>query len=286
MNNCCRSYYIDLGYKDVREGMYDMFKFDNYNIPLFSYPWGDEYNVIFICHYGLYNLYLFNIFRDEKFRDKFFDVVHWLERYGVEADEGLLFYLNFPLKTFKISSPWISAMGQGRAASVLTRAFELSNDRTYLKMAHRAIKPYFTKIEDGGVQSSFKDGSPTLEEYPSNPPSIVLNGFIIALFGFFDVIKTDPKKNEIEFYDKLILSLKNNINKFDCGFWSKYMLFKKPPIASIDYHKYHILLLWKMYELTGEKIFFDYSLKWDKNLHNPFNVFLRHSTRAFQKLFY
>lgn len=283
MNNL-RSYYIDIGFKDVREKMYLSFEYDKEGIPLYKYPHGKEYNITFICHYALYNLYLFQTYNRTEAKDKFINIAQWLKKIAFPKNDSFYFYYKFPIKKFNLTSPWISAMAQGRVISVFTRAFEMTNDKEYLLYAHKTVNTFSIPFSKGGVLNYYPDGSCGLEEYPSNPPSLVLNGFIIALFGLLDIIITDPKEKNIILYDKLILSLERNLQFYDTGYWSNYYLFNKPALASVDYHKYHILLLWKLFEITGKKIFWNYSLKWEKYLNNPFNRFYRNFHRVFQKL--
>ena len=50
-----REYYIDLGFKDVRTGMYNAFDFDEDGIPRSRYyPSGLYYDIVSICHFALY----------------------------------------------------------------------------------------------------------------------------------------------------------------------------------------------------------------------------------------
>ncbi|MGC9365582.1 MAG: D-glucuronyl C5-epimerase family protein [bacterium] len=278
-------YFIDLGFKDVREGMYELFRFDEYGIPLYHYSWGDCYNPVFICHWGLYNLYLFKTQQQQIHLDNFIKAVKWLEISGVQDERGLCYEFKFPLTKYKIDFPWISAMGQGRAVSVLTRAYQLTQDKLYLDMAHQALQPFFIDASQGGVQSEIVKGYIWLEEYPCSPPSHVLNGFIISLMGLYDILVVDPRVKLKKLYDQLIQSLVHNLPRYDCGYWSYYNLYKYRDLANVDYHKYHILLLWKMYELTENKIFWEYSLKWERYLNKPINRALRHTTRIRQRLF-
>jgi len=251
MNNA-RSYFIDIGFKDVREKMYLSFEFDKEGIPLYKYPHGKEYNITFICHYAIYNLYLYQTYKKNDSKEKFLNISQWLKKIAVEKNNSFNFHYNFPIEKFNLKPPWISAMAQGRVISVFTRAFELTNNDEYLYYAHKAANPFFIPFSEGGVLNYYPDGSFGLEEYPSNPPSFVLNGFIIALFGLLDIIITDPIEKEITLYEKLILSLEKNLTLYDTGYWSNYYLFDRPALASVDYHKYHILLLWKLYEMLSQ----------------------------------
>ena len=73
--------------------------------------------------------------------------------------------------------PFGSAMVQGEAIALLVRGYLLTQDEKYLECAEKALQPYETQVEDGGVLRYFM-GMPFYEEYPTPTPSLVLNGFI------------------------------------------------------------------------------------------------------------
>lgn len=283
MANLATPYHLDLGFKDVREGMYENFVFDSENIPMYRYPWGIEYNVIFICHYALYNLQIYPFKKNQKYLDEFIRISSWLLKKGKYDKKGLIFEFDFPLSHLNLKPPWISAMAQGRASSVFTRAYEITGEKKYLEASLEAIKPFFYTVNQGGVRSQFPDGSAALEEYTSTPKSLVLNGMIVSLLGLIDVCELVEDRQFHKLKNELILSLEKNIDLYDTGFWTYYSLFKHKPIANIDYHRYHVLLTWKLYELTGKKIFLEKSLKWDRYLNSPFKILFRHASRFAQK---
>lgn len=75
-------------------------------------------------------------------------------------------------------------MGLGHGISVLARAYYHSGgDMRYLRTALEALRPFRTPSKDGGVLAYFLGQYPWYEEYPTTPPSFVLNGFIYSLLG-------------------------------------------------------------------------------------------------------
>ncbi len=268
-----REYFIDLGLKDVRKGMYSNFVYDKDGVPKYRYKFGDFYNITFICHYALYHLSLFNKFRRYNDIEVFMKMSRWIISHGYETEDCFVFYYDFPLDG--IHPPWISALGQGRILSVLARAFEYSKDDRYLKVAQKTLNPFETSVKDGGVKTQYPDGSLAFEEYPSDKTNIVLNGFITSLFGIFDLaeIGEDSKANIL--FDKAIESLEKNIHLYDLGYWSAYDISRPLKIASHSYHYYHIIQLWILYEITGKEIFKYYSSKWDSCKNSTFVKGLR-----------
>ena len=88
--------------------------------------------------------------------------------------------------------------------SVLTRAFKNSGDQKYLKAAIKALKPFKGYTHQGGLKARFLDKYDWFEEYPTNPNSFVLNGFMYALLGLYDLWQT------IEEYSTTVINDENN----------------------------------------------------------------------------
>src|SRR5699024_12308151 len=97
---------------------------------------------------------------------------------------------------------------QGQIISVLTRAYQLTNNPLYKKISLKAIIPFEKKIELGGVVSHLGNDI-FFEEYPTNNPKNVLNGYLFSMIGiivFFSIIKMTDKDNELvkEFSDYVL----------------------------------------------------------------------------------
>lgn len=84
-------------------------------------------------------------------------------------------------------------MGQGHAISVLARAYHSSYEPQYLKAGLQGLRPFHTPSETGGVLAKFFGKAVWYEEYPTQPSSFVLNGFIYSLIGLYDLITLAPK---------------------------------------------------------------------------------------------
>lgn len=89
-----------------------------------------------------------------------------------------------------LTAPWSSAMAQGLAMSLLTRLYHTSSEATYLVHARAACLPLEIDIGEGGLRADFF-GYQFFEEYPTNPPSFTLNGFMFTLLGLFDLSHYD-----------------------------------------------------------------------------------------------
>lgn len=85
-----------------------------------------------------------------------------------------------------LAPPWSSAMAQGQGMSLLVRTWRMTGNRRYLTAARRAVKPLAIDVARGGLKRRLA-GGPFFEEYPTTPPSHVLNGFMFTIIGLWDV---------------------------------------------------------------------------------------------------
>lgn len=113
---------------------------------------------------------------------------------------------------------------------------------------------------------------PRYEEYPTSPPSFVLNGFIYALLGLYDlrVIAGPTQGAEAKIlYDQGMDSLKKMLPLFDTGTGSIYdlrhfTLGVTPNIARWDYHATHVNQLLLLAGLEKESIFASTAHRWEE----------------------
>ncbi|UYV82032.1 GLCE [Cordylochernes scorpioides] len=152
---------------------------------------------------------------------------------------------------------WYSAMAQGQAISLLTRAFTHTGEPAYLKSALSALHLFSVPSSEHGVRAVFMDKYPWFEEYPTTPASFVLNGFIFALFGLYDLSALCEHQGTLcgetqasQLFQEGLVSLKHMLLLFDTGSGTVYdlrhlQLGTPPNRARWDYHSTHInQLLW------------------------------------------
>ena len=170
------------------------------------------------------------------------------ERTG-HVQGGLVHHEPFP-HTFHVSPPWLSAMAQGEAASLLVRLHRETGDETLAEAACRALVPLDVAVAAGGVRAEL-DGGPFFEEYPTTPSSYVLNGGIFALWGCHDVAASLGDSLAMRLWREGVEVLAAEIGRWDTGFWSRYDLYPHPVpnIASSSYHVLHLSQLRAMRRL-------------------------------------
>uniref|UniRef100_A0AAR5PNU2 heparosan-N-sulfate-glucuronate 5-epimerase n=1 Tax=Dendroctonus ponderosae TaxID=77166 RepID=A0AAR5PNU2_DENPD len=204
---------------------------------------------------------------------QFYDAAEWFVRYQ-DADTG---GWAIPVKRtlapgFLVLEPgWYSAMGQGHALSVLARAFYHSGgDQRYLNAALNGLKPFRVASADGGVLATFLNKFHWYEEYPTQPSSFVLNGFIYSILGLYDLMTIAPvdQAQEAEFlYNEGMATLKSMLPFFDMGSVTSYDLRHvtlgiAPNLARWDYHATHINQLLLLATIDDDPLFKATAQRW------------------------
>ncbi|KAM8974691.1 D-glucuronyl C5-epimerase isoform 2-T2 [Pelodytes ibericus] len=201
----------------------------------------------------------------------FFSASDWLVR-NQDAKGGWPIMVTRKLgEGFKALEPgWYSAMAQGQAISTLVRAYLLTKEQQYLNSALKATTPFKLPSEKHGVKAVFMNKYDWYEEYPTTPSSFVLNGFIYALLGLYDLKETAGEKQGKEaslLFDKGMESLRAMLPLYDTGSGSIYdlrhfMLGTAPNLARWDYHTTHINQLQLLASVDTSPIFKDFVRRW------------------------
>jgi heparosan-N-sulfate-glucuronate 5-epimerase len=264
-------YYLDFSskyfYKD---------KFDANGIPLFSLKkQKDLYHPIVVCQYalGVYEFLFRSDFKDEILRKIFLNQAEWLTNNYIQIQNYPAWLINLDVDQYNLKSPWISAMAQGEAISVLTRAFNLTGDKKYLTIAEMSLNLFEIPVSKGGIVNYFR-GCPVYEEYPVKDKTVaVLNGFIFSLFGLYDLFLTSKNNKAEKLFLQGVNSLKELLKYYDMGYWSQYHLYDFPKFfaASLTYHYLAFEQLNALYVLTGEEVLRKYYYIWSDYSNKNFN---------------
>lgn len=214
---------------------------------------------ITVALYGLYQYQLFEETGDEKYLNSALVCGDYLLSKSSMEDGQSLWRHNFPLKFLGISPGWICGLTQALGAGLF---FYLKKHKKSFKGLDRmAIEPLFHHLNEGGLANSIGDYH-FLEEYPSNPPSATLNGFMYILL-VLELLGKNGDKNSLNAYEFYFDNLKDNLHLYDARFWSFYDLWKMKRLASKEYHYLHIGLLERLYKITGEEKINDYRKQWE-----------------------
>ena len=258
-------YYLDFSSKAEYPG-----KFDLHGIPLYSHFGSPHfYHPIVICQYafGLFEEFYRSEMKDTFIKDKFLNQADWLVENSIEwKSDGRIWQLSYNIPEYNLKTPWLSALAQGEAISVLTRANHITSDNKYLNIAEKALLPFTASVRDGGLVNEF-EGNIIFEEYPSPTRTVgVLNGFIFSLFGLYDLVLSTQSPKAQSLFRKGINSLVNLLKYYDIQYWTRYYLFDFPNkySSSFTYHRIVTEQIKALYLITGIEIFETYYIRWNK----------------------
>jgi hypothetical protein len=170
-----------------------------------------------------------------------------------------------PCRDRNLECPWMSAMTQGEAISLLLRVHAAFGGDAYLETAHAAFEPFLRVVEDGGVAGRDADGEVFFEEVPHPAPySHVLNGHIYALWGVFDLARYTGLESAAALYREAAASLDRTVERFDVGYWSRYDIYPRglANVASPFYHALHVSLLEALAVTSGNPRFAALAERW------------------------
>lgn len=237
---------VYLEFAELEVGNWSTVSWDDAGIPMVSSHYGGPYYFpTTIAHHGLSAFSRYQLHGDE------LDVAIQMADWFVANQDGSGGW-PFPFthdyysgRTTPLEEGWYSAIAQGMAMSLLTRVYEATGEPAYLDTAKQALEPMITPVPDG-VLTEYH-GYDFYEEYPTNPPSLVLNGFQYALLGLYDLGQHDSAA--MEAYDTGIETLRAMLPLWDLGDRTAYDLTHHfvenahPNVARWSYHSIHTQLL-------------------------------------------
>lgn len=201
-------------------------------------------------------------------------VSEWLEQ---TADQRGLLPYRFPMPhTYPLEAPWYSSLAQGEAASLLVRAAQIFDRVQLYDLADRIVEPLLQTETEGSLVALTAEG-PVLQEYPTNPPAHVLNGWITSLFGLYDIARaprgaTTTVRRAANAFETGTATLATMLHLYRTPLgWSRYDLYPHPiaNTASVAYHRLHVAQLRALHSLAQLEIFASTADEWERSLRNP-----------------
>jgi len=201
--------------------------------------------------------------------EMFLNAAKWLLKF--QDDQGA-WPVNVTRKIIpQVVSPpgWKSAMASGQAISLLCRVYSYTNRPEYFKAAVRALKLFDIPVSKNGFVSTVLGNLPMYEEYPSDPSLHVLNGFIFALIGLYDLSSLEQGNKEARhLFDVGIKTLLRILPMYDNGRGTFYDLRHvvipgvEPKRARWDYHAVHLGQLELLKTIVNDEVIDKILTRW------------------------
>jgi heparosan-N-sulfate-glucuronate 5-epimerase len=194
----------------------------------------------------------------------------------LQAADGGFPYPRRPYRDYTLPDGWISAMAQGQALSVFSRAALMSGDQSYCEHGSRALAKLLTPIDQGGCATSLKDFAAPLSnyvffpEYPTRPIDYTLNGYMFCLLGLYDWSQLAPGSEAQTAFRQGIRTLRQILPYHDIDGFSTYDLSHYVlgllPYVSAPYLGVHVYLLHALGCITADARLAYYEGRWTAKL--------------------
>ena len=196
-------------------------------------------------------------------RQPVLDTADWLLA-RQRADGAWTYSFAFNALGVPMDPPWISALAQGQAISVLVRAHTATCDQRYLDAAELALQPLTRPVADDGVAADW-DGVLWLEEYPGENSQHVLNGFEFTLIGLHDLADRSALAHDLWEQGVASLAAKIGVYDYPAGRTQFYAALGRGRIAvnGTGYGHEHAVLTRELADLTGLQVLRDYAARWE-----------------------
>ncbi len=181
----------------------------------------------------------------------FLHQAQWLLVHQVQLVNGIAGWpLSAPRPEYYAFRPWLSALAQGCALSVLVRAYLLTEDEAFLQAAHPAVRAFELDILDGGVRSQVGEDGIFFEEVAVYPAAHILTGCMMALVGLCDYVAVTGESRIKDLIQQSSETLHTTLALFDTSYWTRSDLLHKR-LASPSEHAMHIILLGWLAKYSG-----------------------------------
>ncbi len=184
-----------------------------------------------------------------------------------------------------IAAGWTSALAQGQALSVFARAFELTGEERYETAGEAALGWLLRDQASGGNRGSLSALNPglakfmTLEEYPSTPSYLTLNGFMFTMLGLYDWWQLEPAATAgapavaRDAFESAMATLVYTLPYFDINGMSAYdlghVIAGRAPNLQAQYHLLHIALLHALNSVAPHPDLAAFEAIWRKRIDAP-----------------
>lgn len=236
--------------------------------------WVYNPGTIAMCGLGQYNLFLVTKSKDSLAYAV--TIADWLVAHQ-DRSGAWLYGFDYPVGAMgkTLRAPWASSFAQGVGMSLLSRVYRATGQRRYLSAAVRAAEPLTKDVAAGGLATRFLAHT-FYEEYPTRPPTLALEGFMVTLVGLYDLestLATGPtelapdRRRVARLLQQGLRTLRFALPLYDLGTISAYHLGHltnppRPPAAFPAYHPRHVLTLRLVDSFAPSRIFRYYGAVW------------------------
>lgn len=258
---------------DIAQFFATPFTLDAIGIPKYGNPPG--YHPTSIAQFALIHWNQYFGTNDECHREAFLKQAFWLvEHKSNISDDAVGWPISFPHPDIPTKGPWLSALTQGIAISVLLRAYQLTHLEVFFEVARRAVHTFEQDILDGGVSTPILNEGIFFEEVAIYPAAHMLVGFVFALLGLYDYLAVTEDTHVRELVHRGHATLDELLDEFDAGFWTYTDLLQRR-LATPSHFALQVALIEALARYSGCEQCITLALYW-KGYQRRFSSRLRY----------
>lgn len=182
----------------------------------------------------------------------------------------------FKARTQPMANGWPSALAQGLGISFLSRMYHLTKNDAYKVASEKALSIFHLDVEEGGIRRRWLGSKVFFEEYPTNPPSYVLNGFMFSILGLYDCWKILGNSAAKSLFSESFSTLLDILPLYDLGDRSAYDLThvtckSHPNVARWGYHQTHINQLYALETIVDSAQVESFRKRWERYMDEGYS---------------
>ncbi len=215
---------------------------------------------------------------DTSWEDKFTAKASELMEAGSRKPDGSLVWPYPPSLARVQRRPWLSAMGQGHAIAVLSRAYQLTGEQAFADSAYQAFVPFKNSVAEGGVVADDQHNGVFFEEYAydgAQHQNHTLNGMLTALMCLHDLSTVTGNTEVMQYFESGLATVRNRLGDYDFPFCSSYdlrhLVGNAVPAFYAHYNAVHVAQLKVLGRMTGDTFFEGIGGCWDRKLMDRVN---------------
>src|SRR5205085_1718933 len=122
-----------------------------------------------------------------------------------------------------IKSPWLSGIGQANALLACLHWWRHTGEYRWKELASKALVAFQTPLNRStGVAFDVPGGGAWFEEYPTEPPSHVLNCHLLCLNALHEAACVLESRTASALFESGWEALAHWLPRYDLGDWSRY----------------------------------------------------------------
>lgn len=157
----------------------------------------------------------------------------------------------------ELEAPWYSGITQGPALSAFLRLHRQTGDEAFREAAERTYRSFrnLKRHTDGPWTAMVEDDYYWIEEYPHDPPTHVLNGFLIGLWGLYEYWLDRRTEESRELVQAAVTTVADHLDEYRAPGEVSWYALNRGYRGNAFYHSVHVHQLGQLYAITGDDYF-------------------------------